>query len=88
MTTLLADGEVEAIYNPLANSLHGPWNKRALLAGKHVLSEKPSAGDGAEAAELEAIADGVASGVHGGLPLPLPPDDPAGARRRGQWRDR
>ena len=56
---LLADGEVEAIYNPLANSLHGPWNKRALLAGKHVLSEKPSAGNGPEAAELEAIADGV-----------------------------
>ncbi|AZQ39060.1 Gfo/Idh/MocA family oxidoreductase [Streptomyces cyaneochromogenes] len=49
---LLADPEVEVIYNPLANGLHGPWNLAALAAGKHVLSEKPSASNAEEAAEV------------------------------------
>ena len=31
---VINDPEVEAIYNPLANSLHAPWNKAALAAGK------------------------------------------------------
>ena len=51
---LLADPEVEAVYNPLANGLHGPWNLRALAAGKHVLAEKPSAANAAEARTVRA----------------------------------
>ena len=53
---LLADPEVEAVYNPLANALHGPWNLRAIAAGKHVLAEKPFAANAAEAREVATAA--------------------------------
>jgi predicted dehydrogenase len=43
---------VEAVYNPLANGLHAPWNLAAIAAGKHVLSEKPFASNEAEAIEV------------------------------------
>lgn len=49
---VVADPEVEAIYNPLANGLHAPWNLAAIAAGKHVLSEKPFAVDAEEAEEV------------------------------------
>ena len=58
---VLADPEVEAVYNPLANGLHAPWNLAAIAAGKHVLSEKPFAADAAEAAEVRDA--GRAAGV-------------------------
>lgn len=56
---VLADPEVEVIYNPLANGLHGPWNLRTLEAGKHVLSEKPFASNAEEAERVVAAARGV-----------------------------
>lgn len=49
---LLADGEIEAIYNPLPNHLHVPLSIRAAEAGKHVLCEKPIALDANEARKL------------------------------------
>jgi predicted dehydrogenase len=47
---LLADPGIDAIYNPLPNSLHGPWTLQAIAAGKHVLCEKPFASNATEAA--------------------------------------
>src|SRR5580700_8377738 len=54
---LLADPEIDAIYNPLPNHLHVPWSIRAAEAGKHVLCEKPIGLNAEEACELLAARD-------------------------------
>lgn len=58
---VVTDPEVEAVYNPLPNGLHGQWNRAAIRAGKHVLSEKPFAANAIEAALV--AADVAAAGV-------------------------
>jgi predicted dehydrogenase len=54
---LLADPEIEAVYNPLPNHLHVPLTIQAAEAGKHVLYEKPIAMTAAEAETLIAVRD-------------------------------
>lgn len=54
---LLADPDIDAIYNPLPNHLHVPWTTKAAEAGKHVLCEKPISLTVAEAKALKAVRD-------------------------------
>ncbi|MBD0290655.1 MAG: Gfo/Idh/MocA family oxidoreductase [Thermoleophilia bacterium] len=54
---LLADPEVDGVYNPLPNSLHVPWSERSLAAGKHVLCEKPLSRHLCEAQRAFALAE-------------------------------
>ena len=53
---VIADSEVDVIYNPLPNSHHHSWTIAALRAGKHVLCEKPIASNAAEAEQMVAVA--------------------------------
>lgn len=53
---LIADPEIDAIYNPLPNSLHCEWTLRALEAGKHVLCEKPFSSNADEARRMAGAA--------------------------------
>ena len=54
---MLADAEIEAVYNPLPNHLHVPVSIQAAEAGKHVLCEKPIGMGVAEMLELIAVRD-------------------------------
>jgi predicted dehydrogenase len=53
---LIADPDLDAVYNPLPNGLHGKWTRAALAAGKHVLCEKPFTANAAEAREIADLA--------------------------------
>jgi predicted dehydrogenase len=53
---LIADPDLDAIYNPLPNGLHGRWTRAAMAAGKHVLCEKPFTANAAEAREIAELA--------------------------------
>lgn len=59
---LLADPDIDAVYNPLPNSLHAEWSMRAIRAGKPVLCEKPVAASAQEARAMFAAAE--QHGVH------------------------
>lgn len=54
---LIHDDGLDAVYNPLPNSLHALWTTRALEAGKHVLCEKPLTADATEAEALAGAAE-------------------------------
>jgi predicted dehydrogenase len=53
---LIADPDLDAVYNPLPNGLHGRWTRAAMAAGKHVLCEKPFTANAAEAREIADLA--------------------------------
>jgi len=54
---LIADPEIDAVYNPLPNALHARWSLAAIAAGKHVLCEKPFTSNAAEAREVAVAAE-------------------------------
>ena len=53
---LLADPQIDVVYNPLPNGLHGTWSIRAMQMGKDVLCEKPLAANAEEAETMQAVA--------------------------------
>ncbi|MHB8438432.1 MAG: Gfo/Idh/MocA family protein [Acidimicrobiales bacterium] len=53
---LVEDPDIDAVYVPLPNGLHGHWTIRAIEAGKHVLCEKPFTANADEARRVAAVA--------------------------------
>ncbi|SDN11277.1 Predicted dehydrogenase [Halogranum gelatinilyticum] len=65
--SLLADSDIDAVYNPLPNGLHAEWTKRAVDNGRHVLCEKPLTADADEAHDLRSYVGNTDSLVMEGL---------------------
>jgi predicted dehydrogenase len=61
--SLIADPEIEAVYNPLPNGLHAEWTIRALESGKAVLCEKPLTSNAQEAVDVAAVAERTGNAV-------------------------
>jgi len=55
---LINDPDIDAVYNPLPNGLHGYWTIAALMAGKHVLCEKPFTANADEARSVAEACNG------------------------------
>ncbi|MEV6102881.1 Gfo/Idh/MocA family oxidoreductase [Nocardia sp. NPDC051981] len=53
---LVTASDLDAVYIPLPNGLHGRWIRAALAAGKHVLCEKPFTANAEEAREIATLA--------------------------------
>ena len=85
---LLADPEIDAIYNPLPNHLHVPWSIRAAEAGKHVLCEKPVGLNVAEVRELIAARDRTGVRIGEAFMGSQPPAVASDARTGSNRRDR
>ena len=60
---VIADPDVDLVYNALVNSLHARWNIAALRAGKHVLSEKPLTSNAGQAHAVRAAAQAAAGRI-------------------------
>src|SRR5262245_23108684 len=58
-SSLVDDPDIDAVYNPLPNGLHGRWTIAALEAGKHVLCEKPFTANADEAEHVAAVGRGT-----------------------------
>ena len=58
---MLADPQIDAIYNPLPNHLHVDWSIKALQAGRHVLCEKPL---GLNTADAQRLVDAARAHPH------------------------
>lgn len=54
---LLADPDIDIVYNPLPNHLHVPWSIKAMEAGKHLLCEKPLGLAAGEVRQMIAVRD-------------------------------
>ena len=57
----VVEADIEFVYNPLPGSLHLPWSKAAMQAGKHALTEKTLSMNAGEAAEFARLAQETGS---------------------------